>query len=296
MAARSLSSGFVFAVLGAAGFSCKAVFVKAAFRYGVDTETLLALRMTYALPLFLLLGFTAESTATTPIRAADWRALALLGALGYYGSSYLDFLGLEHISAALERVILFIYPTIVVLFTAWRVRRAPTRRTWGALLLCYAGVALAVTHELRAGTGDVLAGIALVFASAVLYASYLLRVGPLLARLGSARVAAWATTVACVLAVAQFLALRPFSSLAAQPWPVHALSAAMAVFSTVLPIWLVSEAISRLGAGRTAIIGSLGPVMTMLLAWLILGESLGVLQIAGAALVVFGVRLVAVET
>ena len=291
---RPRSTGLAAAVLGAVGFSLKAVFVKAAYRYGVDAETLLALRMLYSLPLFLLLGLAATRSAAVPISSADWGSLALLGLLGYYGASYLDFLGLQHISAALERLILFGYPTIVVLFTAWQDRRFPARSTWGALLLCYVGVALVVTHDLRAGGAEVLLGGALVFASAVSYAIYLLRAGPLLVRLGSARVAAWGTAIACVLAVAQFLALRPIIALAAQPWQVQGLSAAMAVFSTVLPVWLVSEAIRQLGAGPTAMIGSLGPVITLLLAWLVLGESLGVLQLLGAALVIAGVRLVAV--
>ena len=291
--AHSRTSGLALAVLGALGFSFKAVLVKAAYRYGVDAETLLALRMLYSLPLFLLLGVLAARGAPVAINAADLRALALLGALGYYASSYLDFLGLEHISAALERVILFIYPTIVVLFTAWREQRVPPRPTRAALLLCYAGVALVVTHDLRAGGGEVWIGGAMVFASAVSYAAYLLRAAPLLGRLGSAHVAAWATAVACVLALAQYAALRPLAALAVLPWPVHALSIAMAVFCTVLPILLVSEAIQRLGAGPTAMIGSLGPVMTLLLAWLVLGEALGPLQLLGAALVVGGVRLVA---
>ena len=220
------SFGLACALLGAVGFSFKAVLVKAAYRYGVDAETLLALRMLYSLPLFLLMGLAAARAAAVPISLADWRALALLGFLGYYAASYLDFLGLAHISAALERVILFVYPTIVVLFAAWRERRAPSRSTWGALLLCYAGIALVVAHDLRLG-GEVLIGGTLVFASAVSYAFYLLRAAPLLARHGSARVAAWATVVACLLAVAQFLAVRPTAALAAQPWPVHALSAAM---------------------------------------------------------------------
>ena len=285
--------GLAAAALGAVGFSIKAIFVKAAFRYGVDAETLLALRMLYSLPLFLLLGLIAARSATTPISAADWRALLALGFLGYYAASYLDFLGLQHVSAALERVILFTYPTMVVLFTAWRERRYPQRSTWLALLLCYAGVALAVSHDLWIGGGHVLLGSALVFASAVSYAIYLLRAGPLLARLGSARVAAWGTVIACALALAQFALLRPAAMIVAQPWQVQALSAAMAVFSTVLPVWLVSEAIRLLGAGTTALISSLGPVITLLLAWLVLGEALGVLQLLGAVLVIGGVRLVA---
>lgn len=293
---RPRSLGLACALLGAVGFSFKAVFVKAAYRYGVDPETLLALRMLYSLPLFLLMGYVAARSAPLPIAAEDWRALLALGVLGYYGSSYLDFLGLQHISAGLERLILFTYPTIVVLYGAWRERRAPTRATITALVLCYAGVALVATHDLRENRGHVALGGALVFASSVCYASYLLRAGPVLARIGSLRTAAWATVIACVCSVLQFAALRPASLLAAQPWPVHALSAAMAVFSTVLPIWLVSEAIRRLGAAPTALIGSLGPPITMLMAWLLLGEALGVVQLIGAALVVFGVRAVASTT
>jgi drug/metabolite transporter (DMT)-like permease len=289
------STGLAAAVLGAVGFSIKAIFVKAAFRYGVDAETLLALRMLYSLPLFLLLGVAAARSAAAPITGRDWRALLVLGLLGYYVASYLDFLGLRHISAALERVILFTYPTMVVLFTAWQQRRAPSRSTWLALLLCYAGVALVVSHDVRGGESNVLLGGALVFGSAVSYAIYLLRAGPLLARLGSTRVAAWGTVIACVFAVLQFVLLRPVASLAAQPWQVQALSAAMAVFSTVLPVWLLSEAIRQLGAGPAAMIGSLGPVVTLFLAWLVLGEPLGTLQLLGAALVIGGVRLVAVS-
>jgi drug/metabolite transporter (DMT)-like permease len=290
---HSRTAGVTAAILGAAGFSIKAIFVKTAFRYGVDAETLLALRMLYSLPLFLLMGLAATRSAAAPISAADWRALALLGVLGYYLASYLDFLGLQYISAALERVILFTYPTMVVLFTAWRSHRAPSRSTWGALLLCYAGVALVVAHDFRSGGRAITTGSLLVFASAVSYAFYLLRAGPLLVRLGPARVAAWGTSIACLLALAQFVIVRPLATIVAQPWQVQVLSVAMAVFSTVLPVWFVTVAMRQLGAGPTAMIGSLGPVITLLLAWAVLGEPLGALQLLGAALVMYGVRIVA---
>jgi drug/metabolite transporter (DMT)-like permease len=293
---HSRTTGVTAAILGAAGFSIKAIFVKSAFRYGVDAETLLALRMLYSLPLFVLMGVLASQRSDAqPIRWTDWRDLAVLGVLGYYTASYLDFLGLQYISAALERVILFTYPTIVVLFTAWRSRRAPTRSTTTALLLCYAGVALVVTHDLRSGGHATLLGSALVFASAVSYAFYLLRAGPLLVRLGSARVAAWGTTIACLLALGQFVLVRPVGTIVAQPAQVQMLSIAMAVFSTVLPVWFVTVAMRDLGAGPTAMIGSLGPVITLLLAWIVLGEPLSVLQLLGAVLVIGGVRLVAVS-
>jgi drug/metabolite transporter (DMT)-like permease len=157
--ARHQSVGLSCAVLGALGFSLKAIFVKAAYRYGVDPETLLALSMLYALPLLLLLGARVAGTAAIAITAADWRALVLLGFLGYFASSYLVFLVLQHISAALERLILYVYPTIVVLYAAWQERRAPSRTMLLALLLCYAGVALAVAHDLhRAGARSGSAG------------------------------------------------------------------------------------------------------------------------------------------
>ena len=251
----------------------------------------MALRMLYSLPFFILLGWHGARSAPAALRRADWRELVILGVLGYYAASYLDFLGLRHISAALERVILFVYPTIVVLFTAWQQRRWPNPRERLSLLLCYVGIALAMLHDIRHQPGEVWLGVILVLGSALAYAVYLLRAAPLVQRLGTARVVAWATTVASILAVTQFSVMRPVAALYTQPWPVHALSIAMAVFSTVLPIWLVSDAIGRLGAGRTAIIGSLGPVLTMALAWAVLGEPIGLLQVAGALLVIVGVRL-----
>jgi drug/metabolite transporter (DMT)-like permease len=252
--------------------------------------------MLYALPLFLVLGWLTASPAQQPLARADLRALFVLGVLGYYASSYLDFLGLRLISAALERMILFVYPTIVVLLVAWHRRRWPGSAVWQALLLSYAGVALAVVHDVHtesAAPAVVGRGALLVFASALAYAFYLERAGAILPRIGSARFAAWATSFACCLALAQFIILRPLGSLFAQPWQVQALSAAMAVVSTVLPIWLVSEAMRVLGAGSTAIMGSLGPVLTMLFAWAVLGEQVGGLQLAGLALVIVGVQRVA---
>jgi len=289
---RLATVGFLCALSGAVGIAFKAILVKAAYRYGVDAVTLLALRMLYSLPLFLAMGLLAARSQAVRPTPRDLAELALLGCLGYYAASYLDFLGLQYISAALERMILFIYPTLVVLMTAaWR-RERISGPVAAALLLSYSGIALAVGHDLRAGAGsDVLRGGALVFACAVSYALYLVRVGPLLARLGSMHVTAWATAVACVLAVVQFVALRPIGALA-QPWQVQLLALAMAVFATALPIWLVGEAIRRIGAGPTAIIGSLGPVLTLMLAWALLGETLGALQLAGAALVMAGVWLV----
>lgn len=270
----------------------KAIFVKSAYRYGVDAETLLALRMLYALPFFGLMAVWVHRKAPLKMTRKDLLQLTLLGFLGYYLASYLDFLGLQYISAALERLILFLYPTIVVVISALLLGKPISRNTFWALLLSYAGLLVALVGEVHlGGLTNLLLGGVLVFASGVSYATYLLNSGSVLARLGSMRVAAYATAIACLFTIVQFVVMRPISNLV-QPWPVHALGVCMAIFSTVLPVWLLSEAIRRMGAGPTAMIGSLGPVITILLAATVLGEPLGWPQLVGATLVMMGVAQV----
>jgi drug/metabolite transporter (DMT)-like permease len=282
------TTGFAFAALGALGFSFKAILVKAAYRYGVDPETLLCLRMGYALPVLVLMGAMLQRREPLVLRRADWLELLLLGVLGYYLASYLDFLGLHYISAALERIVLFVYPTLVVLLSAIFLGKPLTRRTVLLLLTSYAGVALAVAPDLRFDAGNTVVGGLLVLGSALSFAIYIMRSGVAVARLGSTRVTAYATAIACVLCVLQFVVLRPLSALVL-PWQVHALSVAMALLSTVLPIWLITEAIRRLGASTASMFGSLGPIFTILLAWALLGEPLDPVQLAGAAVVIIAV-------
>lgn len=286
--------GLALGVLAAVGFSFKAILVKLAYRHGVDAETLLALRMLFSLPFFLFMGWQGSRRAMAPLGWRDWRALFLLGLSGYYLASYLDFLGLGYITAALERLILFAYPSIVVILSALFLGKPLTQRTVVALVMCYVGVAFAVAHDLTLSddTTDVMIGSALVFGSAVAYALYLMGNGQVVGRLGAARVTAWASTVACTLSIGQFLILRPIAALD-QPWQVYGLAIAMALFSTVLPIWCVSEAIRRIGAGPVALTGSLGPIVTLGLGAVMLDEAIGVAQLAGGAMVVGGVLVMA---
>ncbi len=286
--------GLLCAVLAAVGFSGKAILVKLAYRYGVDAETLLVLRMVFSLPFFLGMAWVGADRAANPLTLRDWGWLCGLGLLGYYLASYLDFLGLHYISAGLERLILFIYPTLVVLLAALWLGQPLTRRTLGALALCYAGLALAVAHDLRwAGAArDLALGGTLVFGSALSYALYLLGSGKIVSRLGALRITAFASLVACGLAIGQFPLLRPLAALA-QPEPVYALALAMALFSTVLPMWGVAEAIHRLGPGPVALTGSLGPIVTLLLAWFLLDEAVSGAQLIGSALVITGVTVMA---
>ncbi|ATE62250.1 DMT family transporter [Thauera sinica] len=287
-------SGLAFAVLGATGFSFKAILVKLAYRHGVDAETLLALRMGFSLPFFVAMGVVASRRAAARLPARDWAWMLGLGLIGYYLASYLDFLGLKYITAALERLILYLYPTLVIVLSALFLGKPVTRRMLGALGLCYLGIGVAVGHDLTiAGDADdVVLGSLLVFASAVTFALYLMGNGEVVGRTGSARFTAYATSFACLGCLVQFFVMRPVSALV-QPWQVYALALAMALVSTVAPVWLTSEAIRRLGAGPVSLTSSLGPAITIALGWLLLDEAIGLAQIAGTAMVIGGVMFMA---
>ncbi|WP_168734370.1 DMT family transporter [Pseudothauera nasutitermitis] len=287
--------GLMLAVAGAAGFSFKAILVKLAYQYRVDAETLLALRMAFSLPFFLVMGWLAAKRAERALTARDWVWMAGLGLFGYYLASYLDFLGLDYISAALERLILFLYPTVVIVLSALFLGKPVTRGMLAAMLLSYLGIALAIGHDLEVSgpAREVALGSVLVFGSAVCYALYLMGNGQVVGRLGSARVTAYASSFACFFSLAQFVALRPLGLLAEQAWQVYAYAGLMTVFSTVAPVWMVSEAIRRIGAGPVSLTGMLAPAITMLLGWWILDEAIGPYQLAGMAMVVAGIAVMA---
>ncbi|TCO79748.1 threonine/homoserine efflux transporter RhtA [Plasticicumulans lactativorans] len=284
-------AGTVCVVIAATGFSAKAILIKLAYRWQVDAVTLLALRMALALPFFVVAAWWSTRRASGRIGAREWAALVTLGLSGYYLASLFDFMGLEYISASLERLILFLYPTLVVLLNwAWY-RRAPGRREWAALTLSYLGIALVVAGEGVGGQRELAWGVALVFASSLTYAVYLVGSAALIARVGSVRFTALAMTVSC-LAVFVHYALAATPPLTALPLPVWWLGLAMALLSTVLPTFLVSEGIRRIGANRASLISSIGPVLTITFGVIFLGEVVRPLQWCGAALVIGGVLLV----
>lgn len=287
--------GPLLAVLGVLGFSFKAILIKLAYLWASpDPIALLTLRMLYAAPFFAFLAWwSGRGASASPIRMRDWRHLAALGFVGYYLSSLLDFTGLQYITASLERLVLFLYPTIVVVLSAIFLRRPITGRAVTALVLSYAGIALAVRHDIRM-SGDPAAitlGSVLVFVSAITYAIYLVGAGPVIARLGSARFISGVMLLSTLFICVHFALVRPLDALAV-PLRIHALSIAMAVFSTVLPTWMMAEAIHRIGAGPASLIGSLGPVFTLGLGALMLDERITGAQLGGVALVLVGVVMV----
>ncbi len=205
--------GIALGLLGAVAFSAKAIVVKLAYRHGVDAETLLALRMGFALPFFAVIAWLMQRRAVERISLHQWFKVTVVGVLGYYAASYLDFLGLQYISAALERLILFLYPTLVLLF-AWLFYGRTLRRMQGwALLISYLGIALAFVHDVRLAQANLWLGSVLVFASAVSYAFYLLLGGELLRQLGTLRMTALASSIAALVCIAQFFLVRDLTVL-----------------------------------------------------------------------------------
>ena len=276
--------------IGAIAFSGKGVIIKLAYRYGVDAVTLLALRMLFSAPFFVLLGWWASRAHDlAPLAVRDYRLIVALGLVGYYLASYFDFLGLQHVTAALERLLLFVHPTFVVLFSALLFGRRITGRDVFSIAISYAGIALVFGHDVATQPGNVMLGSFWVLLSALFYAAYLIGSGRLVGRVGTLRFAAYAGLVSSLAVVTHFLVTRDAGLLASQAAPVYWLSILMAVVSTVLPIVLTMEGIRRVGASHASIVASVGPLATIVLGAIFLGERITWVQVAGAALVLAGV-------
>ena len=284
------TSGLLLAAAGSIAFSGKAIIVKLAYRYGVDAVTLIMYRMLFALPMFLAMALWA-GRGKPGLTSRDWLGIVALGFSGYYLSSFLDFWGLEYISASLERLILYLNPTLVLVLGWLLYGRKISYQRAVAMAISYAGVLLVFGHEASFAGADAVLGAALVLASAISYATYLSYSGQMVQRLGSLRLAGWATTVACLFCIAQFLLLRPLAS-AQVAEPVVWLSLLNAVACTAVPVLLVMMAIERIGAGLTAQTGMIGPMSTLLMGVFILGEPFNIWVLAGTALVLSGVFLV----
>ena len=247
-------------------------------------------RMLFALPLFALLAWWA-GRGKPALTRRDLLTVAGLGFSGYYLASYLDFAGLAYISASLERLILYLSPTLVLALGALLYGRRVSLRQAGALGVSYAGVLLVFGREVSLAGPDVALGAGLVFASAVSYAVYLVFSGEEVKRLGASRLAGLASSVACVLCIAQFLLLRPLSAALEVAPQVIGLSVVNATFSTFAPVLMVMLAIERIGAPLTAQIGMIGPLSTIAMGVVILGEPFTVWTAAGTLLVMVGIGL-----
>jgi drug/metabolite transporter (DMT)-like permease len=287
VAPEKVATGFAFAIVGAIAFSGKAIIVKLAYRYGVDAVTLIMYRMLFALPLFAGMAWWA-SRGKAPLARRDWLGVLGLGFSGYYLASFLDFAGLAYVTASLERLILYLTPTLVLVIGWLLYRKRASRLQVLGTLISYAGVLLVFGHELTLAGADVALGSLLVFLSAVSYAFYLSYSGELVKRLGSLRLVGLATSVACVLCIVQFLLLRPLTAAQVAPEVVW-LSLLNAAACTAVPVLLVMMAIERIGAGAAAQAGMVGPMSTILLGVWLLGEPFTLWIVAGTLLVLTGI-------
>ena len=289
---RSVLAGTLCVLLAAIGFSAKAILIKLAYAYPVDAATLLTLRLSFSAPFFALMALWSKRDAN-PLSRRQWLGVVFLGFSGYYLASYLDFLGLAYITAGLERLILFLHPTLVVLMSAWWLRKPIRSHHFVALALSYGGIALVFTENLNFGAyaHEVVLGGALVFASGVIYAFYLIGAGEIVGKIGAMRFTAYAMLVACLACMLQFRVTHDLRALIV-PAQVYWLTFAMAIISTVIPAWLMSEGIRLTGANHAAMVGSVGPVATIFLGYWFLGEPITLVQTTGAALVLAGVALV----
>jgi drug/metabolite transporter (DMT)-like permease len=285
------AGGLALALLGSIAFSGKAIIVKLAYRYGVDAVTLIMLRMLFALPLFVALAWWA-GRGKPQLTARDRWAVLGLGFCGYYLSSFLDFAGLQYISASFGRLIQYLNPTLVLLLGLLFFKRRVSTRQWAAMGLSYLGVLLVFGREWSAGGAQAGLGAALVFGSAITYAIYLLASGEVVKRVGSLRLTGLATAVACVLCIAQYLLLRPWDSALGVAPQVVSLSVLNAVLCTFAPVLMVMMAIERLGPALTAQAGMIGPMSTIAMGVLLLGEPFTGWVVVGTALVLVGVWLV----
>jgi len=287
--------GVLLATGGVVFFSLRPIFIKLAYEYVTDPITLLALRMVFSVPFFIAAALWVRSGSEhRPLAPRQLAAVVALGILSYYGASFLDFLALQYITAGLGRLLLFTYPTIVVILSALLLAKRVARREVVALLLTYAGLALVFAQSAGGEQKNLWLGAALAFASSLCYALYLVAGSEIIARVGSVRFTAYAMTAASAACILQFFALRPLSALEL-PAPVYGYALAMAVISTAVPVFMTSEALRRVGANTVAIIGALGPVTTIGFGYFGLEETMTAQQLAGTALVLIGVVVISLR-
>jgi len=285
--ASKFSSGLLLAAAGSIAFSGKAIIVKLAYRHGVDAITLVMFRMLFALPFFIAMAWWA-GRHQAPLTRNDWLGVLGLGFSGYYLSSFLDFLGLQYISASLARLILYLNPTLVLVLGWVLYKRKITYRQGMAMAVSYSGVLLVFGHEVSLVGENIALGAILVFGSAITYAIYLTYSGHLVQRLGSLRLAGLATTVACFFCILQFVLLKPVAALDVVPEVIW-LSMLNAIVCTVLPVLMIMMAIERIGPGLTSQIGMIGPLSTLTMGAFFLNETFNLWILMGTVLVLGGV-------
>ena len=288
--------GVLLALGGALAFSLKPIFIKLVYDHGIDPDVLLAWRMIFALPIYLFVGWRSLARIAAPGKngASIFARAALVGILGYYGASVLDLLGLQYISAQLERIILFLFPTFVCLFGWLFFSEHLSKRLLIALPLSYGGTVLIFSHDFQTVGDDAIRGGLLVLASALVFTAYLLFSKSCIKQLGSAVFTCIAMSAASIVILIHFSLRQPINALLVET-EVLVLAFSLGVFATALPSFLISAAIARIGSSRTSVIGSVGPAATALLAVLVLGEPFSLYHLFGTLLSIGGIIYLSME-
>ncbi|EMY16536.1 EamA-like transporter family protein [Leptospira weilii str. Ecochallenge] len=281
--------GISLVLAGAVFFSAKGIFVKLVYRYNIDSTTALTLRMLFAIPFFAWIAYRSGNTNKDfVLTKKDWGLILVLSFLGYYLASLFDFIGLEYISAGLERITLFVYPTIVLIIGSILFKRKIKRAEIFAILLTYSGIVVAFIGDTQAEGPNTTKGVLFILGSAIAYALYFVGSESLIPKLGSVRFTSYLMLLSGSIVIIHFLITRHPASLI-QPTNVYLYGLALGVLTTVIPAYFTTEGIRMIGSGKAAIVGSVGPMSTILLAWIFLGEPITFSGLVGTILVLTGV-------
>ena len=295
MVAKKFWFGIFLGVFGVVLFSSKAVMVKLAYNYNVDAITMLLLRMLFSFPFYVVIAFLYRNdNQEIKTTKKDYYWVAFFGLVGYYLASYFDFVGLTYIKASLERIILFIYPTIVILLNRLFLKQPITKIQSLAIFLSYIGIVIAFSDEVDVTGNNTYLGGFFILLSAITYASYLVGSGWLIPKFGVVKFTAYAMLVSCFCVFIHFSFIGT-TDLFTLPWQVYSYGFLIAVFATVIPSFLVSASIKIISSSNFAIVAGIGPISTIILASFFLDESLTFVQFCGALLVIIGIVITSLK-
>ncbi|RZA09310.1 MAG: EamA/RhaT family transporter [Moraxellaceae bacterium] len=296
LAKNGYTKGILFILTGTCCFAAKGIFIKLAYGFGITATPLLMLRMLFALPFYLAIALWVQKQNPVPLSQKEIWQIIGLGLLSYYVSSLFDFIGLQYISAGLERLILYVYPTLVLLILAFVKHKKISIIEKLALAIAYAGMLLVFFHDIKLNESWQITAIGsgFVLVSTISFAIFIVLAGDIIPRVGSLRFTSYAMLAACGGVITHNLIAEGITSIYQSP-SVYALAFALAVFCTVIPSFLMNEGIRLIGSGRAAILGVFGPIVTLFLAALILNEPLGLIQLIGAVFVIGGVALTTIN-
>lgn len=292
---KKFISGILLGILGIVLFSSKAVMVKLAYQYHVDALSVLFLRMLFSFPFYMVIALIySKKENPEAVKQTDFVWLAFFGIVGYYLSSYFDFVGLVYIKASLERIILFLYPTIIIIFNKLFLKKPITKTQAIAIFLTYIGIVITFWGEVAISGSDTYLGGFFILLCAITYASYLVGSGWLIPKFGVAKFTSYAMIISCICVFIHFGVASKVSAFQ-YPFEVYVLGFLIAIFATVIPSYLVSESIHRISSSNFAVIAGFGPISTIILAAIFLNEILTLLQLFGALVVILGILLVSLK-